>query len=80
MSGVQPHQPTEPSRPIGADRNSPDATGPALTLALLVVALAVAGTVLDGTLRTVAGGVIGVAVVVCAGFTGAAVKRGRPKP
>ncbi|GAA3488601.1 MULTISPECIES: hypothetical protein [Streptomyces] len=80
MSGAQPNQQTEPARPAGADRSSPGLTGPVLTLALLVVALAVAGTVFDGTLRTVAGGVIGVAIVVCAGFTGAAVKRSRSKP
>ncbi|CAL9479539.1 hypothetical protein SUDANB132_03001 [Streptomyces sp. enrichment culture] len=48
---------------------------PALVAALLAVCLGVAMTLLDGGARTVAAVALGLAVLVCAGFVGAAVRR-----
>ncbi|MGW7415687.1 hypothetical protein [Streptomyces sp. NPDC054863] len=62
---------------MSAAGNSQDVSRPALVAVALVIALGVALTVFDGALRTTVTVALGVAVIVCAGFVGAAVKRGR---
>ncbi|KAF3466063.1 hypothetical protein [Streptomyces sp. Tu 3180] len=58
-----------------SDSENRQGTTPALVAALLAVCLGVATTVFDGGARTAAAVGLGIAVLVCAGYVGAAVRR-----
>ncbi|MFJ2739449.1 hypothetical protein ACIO3O_07250 [Streptomyces sp. NPDC087440] len=62
---------------VQTERNNPETVKPALVTGLLVVALIVGTSSLEGVLRNVVGGALAVALLVSAGFTGAAIKRSR---
>ncbi|MCX5200279.1 hypothetical protein OG897_02215 [Streptomyces sp. NBC_00237] len=57
--------------------NNQAVSRPLLSIALLLILLAVGVNVFEGTLRTVVIAVAGLGLVVSAGFAGAAIKRGK---
>ncbi|MFI0978277.1 hypothetical protein ACH4SP_14935 [Streptomyces sp. NPDC021093] len=62
---------------MSAAGSNQDVSKPAMIAVALVIALGVGLTVFDGALRTTVTVALGVAIIVCAGFVGAAVKRGK---